>query len=272
MVLMNQSLARGYFRQRMQIHYLTIIAFVILTALIYYIPYHNKVNIGKLFGITLWFYIGLLNAILLILVYVTIRGEVILDFNSKKFIIQEPKNHKEWLFTDLYGVYLLVYDQEYVIRLRPKKLVTFDIRVDFETAYKIVNMFEESGFTFTTVREEIPVMKNTFIPILLSKYERKSGDFKPEFGTWKRGPTLRAKLISITIAPMLYIIAATLIIRIPYLLRELKTTRWIVSSIYWLTAALLVDSGIYLLFGLSIVAYITSRLVKIFIHSSAHNN
>ncbi|MHA1302455.1 MAG: hypothetical protein ACTSPI_01975 [Candidatus Heimdallarchaeaceae archaeon] len=266
---MNLSLDRGYYEQWLKIRYSTILLPISLCTLIYYIPYRNEVHIGKLFGLSLWFYFGLLNAILLILVYVTIRGQIVLDFNEEKFIIREPKSNKEWSFSDLYGIYLLAYDRQYLIRLRPKKLLTYDLKVDFETAYKLVDMFEEKGFKLKHIRYDSPSRVNVPFPILLSKWDQKPSDFNPEFPNWKRGPTLRAKLISITIAPMLYIVAATLVIRIPYLLRGLTLTRWIVSSIYWLTAALLVDSGLYLLFGLSIVAYITTRIIRIFLHSSS---
>ncbi|UJG39642.1 MAG: hypothetical protein K9W45_07160 [Candidatus Heimdallarchaeum aukensis] len=270
MTTMDYSFDNGYFEQRMRVRYSTLFLLIVVTSLAYYIPYRNDIHIGHLFGLSLWFYFGLLNALLLTLVYLIIRGEIIIDFNVDKFIIREPKNNKEWLFSELFGIYLLSYDKAYLIRIRTKKLVAYDLKVDFEAAYKLIALFEERGFHFIHVRKDSLSKVTVPIPILLSKYEkRKSPDFHPEFTTFRRGPTLRAKLISIGFAPMLYVIAATLILRIPYLLRDLTLTKKFVSFIYWATAALLVDSGLYLLFGLSVVAYIATRIAKFFIHSSS---
>jgi hypothetical protein len=235
----------------------------VLDALVYFIPYRNNVSIGELFSISLWFYFGILNAILLILVYTLVKGQVILDFSSKKLTFNEFKKRRSWDFTELLGIYLLAYEGEYLIRVRPKRLLTLDIQVGFEHAYKLLEKFEELGYKFKTIRSNEPKKITYPFPVLFSKFEKKSGGFNPEIPEWYRGITLRTKMISITIAPLLYVIGGTLIARMPYLVEGLSATRGIVYFIYVFTVFLLFDGGLYFLFGISFLVIIAKQIYKI---------
>ncbi|MHA1407412.1 MAG: hypothetical protein ACTSSG_08540 [Candidatus Heimdallarchaeaceae archaeon] len=251
----------------------TIFLLLLLNALIYYVPFRNDVNIGHLFGITLWFYFGILNAILILLVYVFVRGEVVLDFSTKELIFNEFKRSKSWPFSKLLGVYLLAYDGDYLIRIRPQRLLTLDIRVNFDQAYELIAKFQELGFTFKTIREDKPKRLSYTFPILLSKYDRKPNTkFNPEIPEWYRGITMRTRMISMTLAPLLYIIAGTLIVRIPHLLEGLRGTRGIVSFIYGLTAFILFDGGLYFLFGVSFIVILAKRLSRYSSQSHSSDN
>lgn len=244
-----------------------IIVLVLLVSIIYYIPPRNEVYIGTLFGISLWVYFGVLNSILLLLIYTLVKGEIVVDFATEQLIFKEANRLTQWSFKDILGLYLLVQDQNYIVRFRPQKLTHFDLKVDFDMAYALIERFEKHGFDFNTVRQDKGVKRTSWFPILLLKYERESDKFNPEIPTWHTKVTLRTKLVSIALSPLLYIVGATLIIRIPYLLRNLSATKWIVSSIYWLTVFLLFDGGLYLLFGVSFIAVIVKRITKIVVTS-----
>ena len=123
-----------------------------LNALIYYVPYRNNVLIGNLLGISLWFYFGALNGILILLVYLFVKGDVIINFEDQKVVFIEFKKTKEWLFSKLLGVYLLAQEDRYILRIRPKRLLTIDRKLGFEQAYEIMNKFEKAGIIFETVR------------------------------------------------------------------------------------------------------------------------
>ena len=69
----------------------TIFLLLILNGIVYYVPYRNNVLIGDLFGLSLWFYFGILNALLIILVYIIVKGEMIIDFSSKEITFNEFK-------------------------------------------------------------------------------------------------------------------------------------------------------------------------------------
>ena len=79
----------------------TIILLLIIDAIVYYIPFRNEVYIGDLFGVTLWLYFGILNALLIVLVYVFVKGEVVFDFASKQVTFNEFKRSNSWDFADL---------------------------------------------------------------------------------------------------------------------------------------------------------------------------
>ena len=269
---MSHSIKQSQFIDREHVRVSTIIVLLILDALVYFVPYRNEVYIGDLFGISLWFYFGLLNAILLILVYVLFRGEVEINFTNKEVIFREFKKAKKWEFSNLLGIYLLAYDGEYLIRVRPKRLLTLDIRVNFETAYRLTDQFKEMGFEFKTVRDDKHKPLSYTFPILLSKYDRKPSGFNPEIPHWSRGITQRTKLVSIALSPLLYIISATLIVRIPHLLDGLSGTKGIVSFIYGFTAFLLFDGGLYLLFGISLVAILVKQITRFTTHSHSSDN
>lgn len=240
-----------------------------LNALIYYVPYRNNVLIGNLLGISLWFYFGALNGILILLVYLFVKGDIIINFEDQKIVFIEFKKTKEWPFSKLLGVYLLAQEDRYILRIRPKRLLTIDIKLGFEKAYEIMNKFEKAGIIFETVRSNKMKRLSHPFPILLSKHDQKPSAFNPEIPNWDRGITIRTKWISITMAPLLYIIGATLIIRIPYLLDGLTTTKGIVSFIYGATAFLLFDGGLYLLFGISLVVILAKRITKMVAHQSS---
>ena len=260
---MFQDSDESLFVQKERLRVATILFLLILDALVYFIPYRNNVSIGKLFGIPLWFYFGILNAVLLILVYTLVKGQVILDFSSKKLIFNEFKKKRSWDFSKLLGIYLLAYEGEYLIRVRPQRLLTLDIQVSFENAYKILEKFEELDYKFNTIRSNEPKKITYPFPLLLSKFERKSGGFNPEIPEWYRGITLRTKMISIAIAPLLYVIGGTLIARMPYLVEGLSATRGIVYFIYVFTVFVLFDGGLYFLFGMSFLVVIAKQIYKI---------
>lgn len=241
----------------------TIILLLMIDAIVYYIPFRNEVYIGDLFGVSLWLYFGILNALLIILIYVFVKGEVVFDFASKKVSFNEFKRSNSWDLADLWGIYLLAYDNEYLIRIRTHRLRTLDVQVGFDEAYHLVEEFEKVGVHLTTIRPDPPKILSKSLPLLLSKYEKKkvkTKEFNPEITEWYRGITLKTKLISISIAPFLYILGATLIIRIPHLLAGLTTTRGIVSFIYGLTVFILFDGGLYLLFGISVFVLIAKQI------------
>lgn len=250
----------------------TIIMLLILDAIVYYVPFRNDVFIGDLFGISLWFYFGILNGILIVLVHVFVQGEVILDFSSKQISFNEFKNRSTWDFSELWGIYFLAFDGDYLIRIRTHRLRTIDIRMSFDEAYTMVDKFEAAGYPLTTIRPDPPKRLSNAFPLLLSKYEKKKvKEFNPEIPDWSRDITLKTKLISITIAPFLYVLGATLIIRIPHLVIGLTTTKGIVSFIYGLTVFILFDGGLYLLFGISIFVLIAKQISK-FSHPHSKKN
>ncbi len=241
----------------------TIVLLLIIDALVYYVPFRNDVYIGDLFGLSLWLYFGVLNGLLITLVYVFVRGEIVFDFSSKQISFNEFKKSNSWEFSDLWGIYLLAYDGDYLIRIRTHRLRTIDVRMEFEEAYKLVDEFENVGYPLATIRPDPPKRLSNAFPLLLSKYEKKKiKEFNPEIPDWYRGITLKTKLISITIAPFLYVLGATLIIRIPYLLTGLTSTKGIVSFIYGLTVFILFDGGLYLLFGISVFVLIAKQISK----------
>ena len=265
---MFQTPDESRFVQKERIRIYTIFLLLLIDAIVYYVPYRNDVLIGNLFGISLWFYFGILNALLIILVYMFVKGEVILDFSSQELIFNEFKRSKKWSFSKLLGVYLLAYEGEYLIRIRQQRLQTLDIKVKFDQAYQLVDKFEELGYNFISVRPDKPKRLSYTFPILLSKYEKKPNGFNPEIPEWYRGITLRTKLLSITLSPLLYIISATLIVRIPYLLEGLSFTKGIVTFIYAFTAFILFDGGLYFLFGVSFLVVIAKSITKITSRSS----
>ena len=250
------------FVQKERLRVSTIVFLLLLDALVYFIPVRNNVMIGELFGITLWFYFGILNAVLLLLVYTLVKGQIILDFSSKKFTFNEFKKKKTWDFSELLGIYLLAYEGKYLIRIRPQRLLTLDIQVSFDHAYNLLEKFEELGYKFTTVRKNTHKKITYPFPVLISRFEKKSGGFNPEIPEWYRGITLRTKLISIAISPLLYVIGGTLIARIPYLVEGLSSTRGIVYFIYVFTAFLLFDGGLYFLFGVSFLVILAKQIRK----------
>ncbi|MCG3221387.1 MAG: hypothetical protein H7641_08400 [Candidatus Heimdallarchaeota archaeon] len=260
---MFQDSDESLFVQKERLRVLTIFFLLLLNAIVYFIPYRNNVLIGELFGITLWFYFGVLNALLLILVYTLVKGQVILDFSSKKFIFNEFKKKKSWDFSELLGIYLLAYEGKYLIRVRPQRLLTLDIQVSFEHAYKILEKFEELGYKFKTVRSNEPKRITYPFPVLFSKFEKRSGGFNPEIPEWYRGITQRTKLISITISPLLYVVGGTLIARMPYLVEGLSSTKGIVYFIYVFTVFLLFDGGLYFLFGVSFLVVLAKQIRKV---------
>ncbi|MHA1397560.1 MAG: hypothetical protein ACTSSF_07620, partial [Candidatus Heimdallarchaeaceae archaeon] len=71
---------------------------------------------------------------------------------------------------------------------------------------------------------------------------------------------------------LLYIIAGTLIVRIPHLLEGLRGTRGIVSFIYGLTAFILFDGGLYFLFGVSFIVILAKRLSRYSSQSHSSDN
>lgn len=247
----------------------TIILLLIIDGLAYYVPYRNDVLIGDLFGITLWLYFGLLNAILILLVYVFVKGEVSIDFTSKKIIFHEFTKSKSYDFGVLWGVYFLAFDGNYLIRIRTHLLQILDIKVPFDMGYGLVDKFEEAGINLTTIRQDQgKKISNTF-PLLLSKYEKKKPkEFNPEIPNWSRNVTLKTKLISITMAPFLYILGATLIVKIPHLLIGLTASKGIVTFVYAFTAFLLFDGGLYLLFGISVLVLLARQIRRISSSSS----
>ncbi|MHA1483612.1 MAG: hypothetical protein ACTSQA_09315 [Candidatus Heimdallarchaeaceae archaeon] len=83
---------------------------------------------------------------------------------------------------------------------------------------------------------------------------------------------MRTKLLSITLSPLLYIISATLIVRIPHLLDGLAGTKGIVSFIYGFTAFLLFDGGLYLLFGISLLALLVKQITRFKSQSHSSDN
>lgn len=269
---MSQSTNATIFSDKARVRLSSIIILLIVDAIVYYVPYRNDVLIGDMFGISLWLYFGILNAILLILVYVLFRGEIELDFTTNKLIFRDFKKIKKWSFDELVGIYLLSYDGEYILRIRPKRLTTLDLRLNFDDAYKAIKNFEELNLIFKSVRDDEHKPLSFTFPILISKYERKPSGFNPEITNWNRGVTLRTKLLSITFAPLLYIIGATLIVRIPHLLEGLSGSKGIVSFIYGFTAFLLFDGGLYLLFGISLMALLLKQLTRFRSHSHSSDN
>ncbi|MHA1198506.1 MAG: hypothetical protein ACTSQF_04045 [Candidatus Heimdallarchaeaceae archaeon] len=251
----------------------TIILLLIIDALVYYVPFRNEVYIGDLFGLSLWLYFGILNGILITLVYVIVKGEVVFDFSSKQISFNEFKKSNSWEFEDLWGIYFLAYDDDYLIRIRTHRLRTLDVRMKFEEAYQIVEQFKKIGYPLKTIRPDPPKRLSKSFPLLLSKYEKKQiKEFNPEIPDWYRGITLKTKLISITIAPFLYILGATLIVRIPSLLAGLTKTKGIVSFIYGLTVFILFDGGLYLLFGLSVFVLIAKQISRFSSHPKSKKN
>lgn len=267
---MSYSADKSKFMDKEHVRLSSILILLIVDALVYFVPYRNDVLIGDLFGISLWFYFGVLNGILLLLVYILFRGEVELDFSKNEVIFRDFKKLKKWSFDKVLGIYLLAYDGEYLLRIRPKRLLTLDLRLNFENAYSLIDKFKKLGFEFKTVRDDKHKPLSYTFPILLSKYDRKPSGYNPEIPNWNRGVTLRTKLLSITLSPLLYIISATLIVRIPHLLDGLSGTKGIVSFIYGFTAFLLFDGGLYLLFGISLLALLLKQITrfKSYFHSS----
>ncbi len=251
----------------------TIILLLIIDAIVYYVPYRNEVYIGDLFGLSLWFYFGILNGLLMILVYVFVKGEIVFDFSTKQISFNEFKKSNSWAFSDLWGIYFLAYDGDYLLRIRTHRLRTLDVRLKFEEAYHIVDEFEKAGLTLTTIRPDPPKRVSKSFPLLISRYEKKKiKEFNPEIPDWYRGITLKTKLISITLAPFLYILGATLIVRIPSLLAGLTTTKGVVSFIYGLTVFILFDGGLYLLFGISIFVLIAKQISRVSSHGRSKEN
>ncbi len=241
----------------------TIFLLLIIDALAYYVPYRNDVLIGDLFGLSLWFYFGLLNAILIVLVYIFVKGQVSIDFSSKKVIFHEFTKSMSWNFDELRGVYFLAYYGDYLVRIRTHRLRLLDIRLNFDEAYELIDKFEEAGIHLTTIRQDQGKRISNTFPLLLSKFEKKKPKgFNPEIPDWSRNVSLKTKLISITMAPFLYILGATLIVRIPYLLTGLTATKGIVTFVYGFTAFLLFDGGLYLLFGMSVLVLLAKRIIK----------
>ena len=236
---------------------------MIIDALVYYVPYRNNVLIGDLFGMTLWFYFGLLNAILIVLVYVFVKGQVSINFDSKQVVFHEFTKSTSWNFKDLWGVYFLAYDGDYIVRIRTHRLKLLDIRVKFDLAYELIDKFEENGINLTTIRQDQgKKISNTF-PLLLSKFEKKKPKgFNPEIPNWNPSVTLKTKLLSITMAPFLYILGATLIVKIPYLLIGLTASKGVVAFVYAFTAFLLFDIGLYLLFGMSVLVLLAKQISR----------
>ena len=260
------------FVQKVHVKISVIFLLLSITAVIYYVPYRNNVLIGNLFGISLWLYFGILNALLVIIVYIFVKGDVILDFEKQEFSFREFNRDRSWQFSKLLGIYLLTYENKYIIRLRPQRLLVLDIRVNFKQAYQLIEKFEALGYSFTSVkRDQIKRLRYSF-PLLLSKFERKPNGFNPEIPIWHRGITMRTKLISITMSPLLYIIGATLIVKIPHLLEGLSISRGFVSFLYGLTVFILFDGGLYFLFGISIVVLIAKQLAKISSQSHSSDN
>jgi hypothetical protein len=242
----------------------TILLLLIIDALVYFVPIRNKVFIGDLFGISLWIYFGILNAILILLVYIFVKGEVSIDFLSQKIIFHEFTKDKSWDFDKLWGVYFLAFDGDYLIRIRTHRLQILDIRVPFDMGYELVDKFEESGIHLKTIRQDEDKKISKTFPLLLSQYEKKKPKgFNPEFPNWSRNVTLKTKLISITMAPLLYILGATLIVKIPHLLIGITASKGVVAFVYAFTAFLLFDGGLYLLFGISVIVLLARQIIKI---------
>ncbi|MCK4896975.1 MAG: hypothetical protein KAS47_09205, partial [Candidatus Heimdallarchaeota archaeon] len=61
---MSHSTDKSKFMDKEHIRLSTILILLIVDALVYFVPYRNDVLIGDLFGISLWFYFGVLNGIL----------------------------------------------------------------------------------------------------------------------------------------------------------------------------------------------------------------
>ena len=124
-----------------------------------------------------------------------------------------------------------------------------------------------------TIRQNPSKRISGAFPLLLSKYEnKKQKGFNPEIPAWYRGVTLKTKLISITLAPLFYVLGATLIVRIPHLLTGLTTTKGIVSFIYGFTVSVLFDGGLYLLFGMSIFVLLAKQISRFSSHSQSSEN
>ena len=251
------------YSQKMHTRVDTILLFLFINAIMYYIPYRNDITIGTLLGISLWLYFGCLNAFLLILVYLAIKGEIIIDFENNVLLFREFKKTHSWSFGELLGVYLLAYESSYLFRLRPHLMLFFDLKLDFERAYSLIQEFEQKGFEFTHVRpDKLKRLSHPF-PILLSKSEHERKErFNPEIPNWGRNITLRTKLLSIAFSPMLYIVAITLVLRIPHLLQDLESSKTIVTLVYGLTAFILFDGGLYFLFGVSFLVIFARKLAK----------
>ncbi|MHA1483613.1 MAG: hypothetical protein ACTSQA_09320 [Candidatus Heimdallarchaeaceae archaeon] len=111
---MSHSTDKSNFMDKEHIRLSSILILLIVDALVYFVPYRNDVLIGDLFGISLWFYFGVLNGILLLLVYILFRGEVELDFSKNEVIFRDFKKLKKWSFDKVLGIYLLAYDGEYI--------------------------------------------------------------------------------------------------------------------------------------------------------------
>ena len=251
----------------------TIVLLLILDAIVYYVPYRNEVYIGDLFGLSLWFYFGILNGLLITLVYVFVKGEIVFDFSSQQITFNEFKKSNSWNFSDLWGIYFLAYDGDYLIRIRTYRLRVLEIRLDFEEAYDIIGKFEKAGYPLTTIRPDPPKRVSNAFPLLISKYEKKKvKGFNPEIPDWYRSITLKTKLISITIAPFLYILGATLIVKIPHLLEGLGGSKDLVSFIYGLTVFILFDGGLYLLFGISVFVLIAKQVSRFSSHYRSKEN
>lgn len=262
-IVMLDSNSENVFVERIHAKLTTILLLVFADAFVYYIPVRNEIYIGKLFGISLWFYFGLLNGMLIVLIYIFVKGEVIIDFEQRKIIFSEFKHRNEWSFDQILGMYLLTSDYFYIFRIRPKRLLVLDIKLHFDQAYMLLNKFAKCGINFSTARNRIAYKgKTSAFPILLSKYERKKDDFHPEIGEWNRSMTLRNKWLYISFAPHLYIVGATLVLRIPHLLEGLRASKFIVTFIYAFTAFVLFDGGLYFLFGVSILVMVSKQLVR----------
>ena len=76
----------------------------------------------------LWIYFGILNGFLIVLIYIFVNGEMVFDFATKEVTFNEFKKSNSWNFSDLWGVYLLAYDGDYLIRIRTHRLRTLDVR------------------------------------------------------------------------------------------------------------------------------------------------
>jgi len=260
---MNNLFNANVFEYKLHSNVLTALLLLLADAFVYFIPYRNDIYIGKLFGVNLWFYFGLLNGVLILAVYIIAKGDIILDFNKKQLIFKEFKTTKVWDFDRIMGIYLLASDFYYILRIRPQKLKTFDIKLTFEQAYELLAKFEELNYKFKNVKNRERWKTTSTFPLLISKYEKKPNGFNAEIGEWNRSMTLRTKLLSITMAPLLYIIGATLVIRIPHLLEGLRASKGIVSFIYGFTAFVLFDGGLYLLFGISFLVMLAKQLARV---------
>ena len=64
-------------------------------------------------------------------------------------------------------------------------------------------------------------------------------------------------------APFLYILGATLIVKIPHLLIGLTASKGVVTFVYAFTAFLLFDGGLYLLFGISVIVLLARQIRRI---------